>query len=118
VTDGSAPDRGSPAASVDGGSAVVDFVLVGGLLTMLFVALLQFSLVLHVRNVLIDCATEGARYGALADRDAAAGADRTRELITADLSARYATGVDAAAVTQDGLTALRCRWRGCSASVG
>lgn len=91
------------------GAAVVDFVLVGGLLSVIFVGLLQFALVLHVRNVLIDCATEGARYGALADRDAAAGAARARELITADLSAGYATDVGAVVESQDGVTVVEVR---------
>ena len=93
----------------DAGAAVVDFVLVGALLTVLFVALLQLALVLHVRNVLIDCATEGARYGALADRDAAAGAQRTRDLIEADLSAAYAQDVDAVVVTRGGLSLVEVR---------
>ena len=53
------------------GSAVVDFVLVGGLLTMFFLAIIQLALVLHVRNTLIDAAASGARYGTLADRSAA-----------------------------------------------
>lgn len=91
------------------GAAVVDFVLVGALLTVLFVALLQLAFVLHVRNVLTDCATEGARYGALADRDAAAGAQRTRELITADLSAAYAVDVDAGVVDRGGLALVEVR---------
>lgn len=34
----------------DDGSAVVDFVLVGTLATLLFVALVQLALTLHVRN--------------------------------------------------------------------
>ena len=91
------------------GSAVVDFVLVGGLLTMLFVSLLQVALVLHVRNILIDCATEGARYGALADRDADSGADRTRELIAADLSVRYAQAVTSGVIDQGGVPVLEVR---------
>jgi Flp pilus assembly protein TadG len=100
---------GSRRAVRERGAAVVDFVLVGALLTVLFVALLQFAFVLHVRNVLIDCATEGARYGALADRDADAGAQRARELITADLSAGYARDVEASVVTQDGLALVEVR---------
>lgn len=94
---------------VDRGAAVVDFVLVGALLTLVFVALLQLAFVLHVRNVLIDCATEGARYGALADRDAGAGAQRTRELITADLSAGYAGDVDAVVLDRGGLAVVEVR---------
>ena len=49
----------------DTGSAIVDFALVGALVTVLFVGVLQLTIVLHVRNTLVDTAAEGARYGAL-----------------------------------------------------
>ena len=74
----------------DGGAAAVDFALVGALLTLLFVSVLQVALVVHVRNTLIDCAAEGARWGARADRTADDGARRTLELISAELSPAYA----------------------------
>jgi Flp pilus assembly protein TadG len=93
----------------EGGSAVVDFALVGGLLTLLFVAVLQLSLALHVRNVLVDCASEGARFGALADRDPEAGAIRTRELIRSELSNRYADRVSAGRATVEGLQTVEVR---------
>ena len=60
----------------DSGSAVVDFVLVGALLTLVFVGVVQLAVVLHVRNTLVDCASEGARFGALADRTPDDGAAR------------------------------------------
>ncbi len=72
------------------GSAVVDFALVGGLLTLLFLSLVQLALLVHVRNTLVDCAAEGARYGARADRDAVDAIERTRGLVASELSARYA----------------------------
>ena len=56
---------------------MVDFVLVGGLLTLFFLAIVQLTLVLHVRNTLIDAAASGARYGTLADRNAEDARDRT-----------------------------------------
>jgi hypothetical protein len=87
----------------------VDFALVGGLLTLLFVAVLQLSLALHVRNVLVDCASEGARFGALADRDPEAGAIRTRELIRSELSNRYADRVSAGRATVEGLPTVEVR---------
>ncbi|HEY6798383.1 MAG TPA: TadE family protein [Kineosporiaceae bacterium] len=77
----------------DRGAAVVDFVLVGALATLVFVGVLQLAVVLHVRNTLIDCASEGARYGALADRGPADGARRAAGLIGQDLSPRYARDV-------------------------
>jgi hypothetical protein len=92
---------------VDQGAAIVDFALVGGLLTLLFVAVLQVSLALHVRNVLVDCASEGARFGALADRDPQAGANRTRELIRGELSDRYAEQVWAEPARVDGLETVQ-----------
>lgn len=93
------------------GSAIVDFALVGSLLTLFFVALVQLALVLHVRNVVIDCAVEGARYGALADRDPAAGAARTQALIRAELDDRYAEDVTARTVTVDGLDLVEVQVR-------
>ena len=41
-------------------------------------------------NVLVGSASEGARYGANADRVPADGADRARELVAEALSARFA----------------------------
>jgi len=96
-------------APFDRGAAIVDFALVGGLLTLFFVAILQLSLILHVRNVLVDCASEGARRGALADRDPQAGADRTRELIRSELSDRYAEHVSAGVAQEEGLVTVEVR---------
>lgn len=86
----------------DAGSAPVDFVLVGILLTALFLALLQLGLFLHVRNVLVASASEGARYGANADREPTDGEQRTRELIATALSSRFAGDVSAGVESVDG----------------
>lgn len=102
-------DAGVRPTGPDTGSAIVDFVLVGALVTVLFVALVQLAVVLHVRNTLIDCAAEGARYGGLADRTPADGAARARTLISQDLSARYARDVEAGRETVDGLDTVVVR---------
>lgn len=81
----------------------MDFVLVGALTTILFAGVLQLALTLHVRSTLVDCAAEGARYAALADRDPADGAERTRDLITMSLSPRFAQDVEARALVVDGV---------------
>ncbi|NUP58461.1 MAG: pilus assembly protein [Pseudarthrobacter sp.] len=88
------------------GSAVVDFVLVGGLLTMFFLAIIQLTLVLHVRNTLIDAAASGARYGTLADRDASDAEERTRSLIGASLNSSFAAGVSTSEVDIQGAHVL------------
>ena len=85
---------------------MVDFVLVGGLLTMFFLAIIQLTLILHVRNTLIDAAASGARYGTLADRGPADAEERTRSLIGSALNAGFAEQVSTSEVTVHGLRTL------------
>ncbi|HKS01653.1 MAG TPA: TadE family protein [Arthrobacter sp.] len=88
------------------GAAVVDFVLVGALLTTFFVAIIQLALILHVRNTLIDAAASGARYGTLADRGADDARRRTSELIGTALSADFARDIQTREVVFQGLRTL------------
>jgi len=85
---------------------VVDFVLVLVVLLPLFLGIFQVGLVLHVRNTLTAAASEGARYGATVDRPAAAGAARTRELVSGALAARFAREVSARTVLLHGAPAV------------
>ncbi|MBG6216631.1 Flp pilus assembly protein TadG [Arthrobacter sp. CAN_A6] len=75
--------------SAEDGTAVVDFALIGGLLTVIFIAIVQLALVLHVRNTLIDAASSGARFGTLADRTAGDAEQRTASLISLALGDRF-----------------------------
>lgn len=84
-----------PLSSDDDGSAPVEFVLVGALLTLLTLGVLQLGLGVYVRNVVHDAAVEGAYQAALADESLADGEARTRELITRAVGAAYATDVEA-----------------------
>lgn len=95
----------------DAGSAVVGFVLVSMLTTAVFLGVLQVALALHVRATLVDCAAEGARYGALADRTPADGAARARELVGLSLSPRFAEQVEASRAVVDGLDVVRVEIR-------
>ena len=79
----------------EAGAAVVDFVLVSVLVSVLFLAVFQVGLALYIRNTIVSCASEGARFGARADADPGDGAARTRELIDASLSPRFAQDVSA-----------------------
>jgi hypothetical protein len=90
----------------EAGSAVVDFVLVSVLVSVLFLAVFQVGLALYVRNTLVSCASEGARLGARADADPGVGAARTRELIGSSLSARFARDVSAEVVDAGGVQVL------------
>lgn len=75
------------------GTAVVEFVMVGSLLTVLTLSVMQLGLALHIRNTLLDAAAEGARYSALADNELADGVTRSRDLITAALGPGYAADI-------------------------
>jgi hypothetical protein len=80
----------------DAGSAPTEFVLVGALVTLLFLAVLQSAVALHVRNVLAAAVADGARYAANADvADPAAGAARANELIRRSLTPAFARAVAA-----------------------
>jgi Flp pilus assembly protein TadG len=84
----------------------VEFVLVSVLLAVLFLGILQVGLALHVRNTLVACAAEGARYGANADRAPEEGAELTRVLVRRAISDRFAQHVRADVVDLDGAAAV------------
>jgi hypothetical protein len=75
------------------GSAVAEFVMVGAILTVLTVSVLQLAIGLHVRNTVLDAASEGARFAALADNVPADGVTRCRTLITLAIGGDYARDV-------------------------
>ena len=99
--------RRRPAA--DTGSAVVDFVLVSALLLVVFLAVAQLGVVLHVRDVLVAAAAEGARHGANADRTPEEGVERTRQVVAEALSPERAADLEVSArapLTPEGLATL------------
>lgn len=79
----------------DAGSAAVEFVLVSALLTILTLAVIQLGLALLIRNTVLDAASEGARYAALADNSGSDGILRTRDLISTALGPDYARDIRA-----------------------
>lgn len=89
----------------DDGSAVVEFVLVGALLTVLTLSVIQLGLALLIRNTVQDAASEGARYGALADNQPSDGVERTKQLIDAAIGSTYARSVTIAPGSYDGYPA-------------
>lgn len=100
-------DRGPWAA--DRGHAVVEYVMVAGLVAMIFAGTLQLALALHVRNTLVDAAAAGARYGTLADRSSEDGVERTRQIVSDALGPRYAGDVAASPVTVGEVRTLEVR---------
>lgn len=74
----------------DTGAAVAEFALVSVLLVFLFLGVVQLGTALFVRNTLVACAAEGARYGANADRDEVDAVTRASALIASSLPDSYA----------------------------
>jgi len=93
----------------ESGSAVAEFAMVAGLLSLLFLAVFQLGLALHIRNTLIASASEGARYAARANATLPDGEGRTRELIMRILPARYADKVTATTTEVDGIQVVQVR---------
>lgn len=85
------------------GSAVAEFTMLVGLLVFLVMAVVQLALALYIRNTVLQCAVEGARYGARADVAPAQGAQRARELISDFTSSSYAEHVSSAVVSDGGV---------------
>lgn len=74
------------ATSVDGGAAVVEFVMITVLLVFLLFAVIQVAAVFYVRNVVAASAADGARYAAVAGAQPQDGSTRASGLIGTGLS--------------------------------
>ena len=99
--------RTATEAGPDVGSAAVDFVLVGSLVTLLFLGVIQLGVDFHVRNVLAASVAEGARYAANADvADPDSGAQRANALITRALGPGYAHAVAGPEQEMDGASVV------------
>lgn len=96
------------------GSAAVDFVLVALPLLALLLGVLQVAAYLHLRNVVVASAAEGARQAAVADRSTRDGGPLAEQVLARGVSARAAAGVQCDATEEAGaagsvLVAVRCR---------
>lgn len=99
-------DTQAPHDGRDAGSVVAEWAMVAGVTAVLFAVTLQVIFALHVRNVLIDAASNGARYGTLADRGAGDAVQRSRDLISESVGARFAGDISASPATVDGIATL------------
>ena len=104
----------------ESGSAVVDFVFVSVLILTLLLAVLQVAVYVHVRNVVVASAQEGARYAANADVDSSTGAARTVQIVGRATSPRTAQGLACTSGEQpdpSGLTLVVVRCTGSVPSI-
>ena len=91
----------------ESGSAVVDFVMVGALVIVVFVALLQVALGDYARNVLTDAAGDGARRAALVGGTEAEARRRVQTLSDAALRRGYVDTVTVSRVPSGDLTIVQ-----------
>jgi Flp pilus assembly protein TadG len=96
------------------GAAVVEFVLITVPLLFLLLAVLQVAVYLHLRNVVVASAAEGARYGANADRATVDGGPFAEQVLAHGVSERTASAIRCTATEQAGaggtvLVAVHCR---------
>lgn len=81
--------------------------MVSTLVLLMFLSILQVAFAMHTRNILQDAASQGARYGALFDRTAAEGEERTQELISYALPQSYQTEISSTVTNWHGVEALQ-----------
>lgn len=100
-----AVERGRASAR-DDGNALVEFVLVSALVIALAMGVIQLALTLHVRNMMVSAASEGARLAATNDRGPQDGVDRAEWLLSESLGG-IETRVTAADTTIDTAPAVQ-----------
>lgn len=93
-------------ARAERGAAVSEFALLAGLVSVLLLAAMQLAFVLHVRNTATAHVIEGARLGARADSDPAAGAQRARELLAESLPGSGGVAVTAGRASVGGVAVV------------
>ena len=91
----------------ESGSAVVDFIMVGALVIVVFVALLQVALGVYARNVLTDAAGDGARRAALVGGTEDEARRRVQTLSDAALRRGYVDTVTVSRVPSGDLTIVQ-----------
>ena len=89
------------------GNATAEFVMVSALVVLLFLGVLQVAFALFTRNVLQDAASQGARYGAMLDREPADGEERTRDLLYSVLPDQYSTTISSSITQWQGAEAVQ-----------
>ena len=91
------------------GSAVVEFTLVGTLLTLLTVAVIQIGIAVHVRNIVHDAAVQAAYEAALADVTPHQVEVVVREVVTSSVGSDLVGAVDASRSDALGVPTIEVR---------
>jgi Flp pilus assembly protein TadG len=89
----------------DAGGVLVEFVLVAILVVIVALGVVQLATALHVRNMAISAASEGARLAAAYDQGLAQGEARTREVLVSSIG-DYPADIQASLTTVNGAEAV------------
>lgn len=76
--------------------------MVYGVLAVLFFTVLQGGMIIHTRNALIDAASAGARYGALADRTVGDGVGRARDVLGSTVPGQGGADITGTTISEGG----------------
>src|SRR5690625_2682278 len=77
----------------DHGSVVAESAMIIALLTLLCGTVLQLGVIVHTKNTMIDAASAGARYAALADRNLTDGQQRTEALLNSSIPNAHSASI-------------------------
>lgn len=88
------------------GSATSEFVMVSALVVLFFALVLQIAFALYTKNMLVDAASSGARYGTLFDNSPADAQTRAQELIGRSLPNGYPAQITVHTSTYQGIETL------------
>ena len=93
----------------DGGSTVVEFVLVGPLVMVVALAVLHLCLAAYARSTFASAAVQGARAAALAGSDPAAAVERVRSVLDTGLAPGIVDDVSVFATALDDVPVIAVR---------
>lgn len=88
------------------GNATAEFVMVSALVVLFFSLVLQIAFALYTKNMLVDAASSGARYGTLYQNSASDALERTRSLLNESLPFGYPADIQVAYSTFQGVQTL------------
>lgn len=89
------------------GNATAEFVMVSAMVVLLFLGVLQVAFAMFTKNVVQDAASQGARYGAMLDRQPEDGGARATELMYSVLPEHYGAEVSTSVTDWQGERAVQ-----------
>lgn len=87
--------------ATDRGNATTEFTMVASLVMLFFFVVLQVAFALYTKNMLVDAAVSGARYGTLYNNSVADAHSRTAQLIQQSMPYGYDAEISVTTIQQN-----------------